>query len=52
MAQREEDVEKYFNYEMPPFPPSLFKGGLMRKPDKPSLCKAIMKVSDALERKT
>ena len=25
MAQHEEDVEKYFNYEMSPFPPSLFK---------------------------
>ena len=47
MAQREEDVEKYFNYEMSPFPPSLFKDGLMRKPDKP-LRKAIMKVNDAI----
>ena len=52
MAQREEDVEKYFNYEISPFPPSLFKDGLMRKSDKPSLRKAIMKVNDALKRKT
>ena len=48
MAQREEDVEKNFNYEMSPFPPSIFKDDLIKKPDKPSLRKAIMKVNDAI----
>ena len=48
MARREEDVQKYFEYEMSPFPPPLFKDGLMRKPDKPSLRKAIMKNNDSI----
>ena len=30
-------MEQYFQYELTPFPESLFKNGLMRKPDKSSL---------------
>ena len=48
VAQREEDVGKYFAYEMSPSPPSLFKDGLTRKPDKSSLRKALMKMDDAI----
>ena len=28
VAQREDDIESYFMYEMSPYPPSLFKDGL------------------------
>ena len=42
VAQREEDVEKYFEYELTQFPESLFNRGLMRKPDKASLRKLIL----------
>ena len=34
--------------KMSPSPPSLFKNGLMRKPDKSSLRKALMKMDDAI----
>lgn len=50
IAQQEDEIEKYFQYEMSVFPLSLFKDGLMRKPDKPSLRKAIMPDSAALQR--
>ena len=41
-------MEKYFAYEMSPSPPSLFKDGLMKKPDKSSHRKALMKMDDAI----
>ena len=51
IAQREkEDSKEFFAYELTQEPMSLFKKGLMRKPDKPSLRKAIMKDDDALVR--
>ena len=34
VAQREDDIESYFIYEMSPYPASLFKDGLMRKADR------------------
>ena len=47
IAQREEeDIEKFFSYELTQEPMSLFSKGLMRKPDKPSLRKALMKDED------
>ena len=33
------DVEKDFQFEISPYPPSLFKDILMRQPDKPTLFK-------------
>ena len=42
IAQQEGDMEMYFKYEMSAFPMPLFKDGLMRKPDKPSLRKVMM----------
>ena len=45
-AQREDDVEKYFKFEMSPYPPFLFKDASMRKPDKPTLRKILLKDKD------
>ena len=45
VAKREENEESYFYYEMTNEPMSLFKNMMMRKPDKPSLRKAL--VTDA-----
>ena len=51
IAQREqEDVVKLFKFELTQEPMSLFKHGLMRKPDKSSLRKAIMKDNEALKK--
>ena len=36
-TNRSLDIQSVFNYELPVFPAALFKNGLMRKPDKPSL---------------
>ena len=41
VAQREEHVEEYFEYEMTNYPMSIFKDNMMRKPDKASLRKII-----------
>ena len=47
VAQRErEDIEEFFSHELTQEPMSLFSKGLMRKPDKPSLRKALMKDED------
>ena len=37
LAGREDNVEKYFDFELTTYPMSLFKDGVMRKPDKASL---------------
>ena len=37
LAGREENIEKYFDFELTTYPMSLFKDGMMRKPDKASL---------------
>ena len=42
LAGREENVEKFFDFELTTYPMSLFKDGLLRKPDKASLRKVIL----------
>ena len=42
MIQREENLEKFFEYELTPMPTSLFKDGMMRKADKPALRKHLI----------
>ena len=42
VAQREKNVEQYFEFELTQFPESLFKHGLMRKPDKASLRRSLL----------
>ena len=42
LAGREENVEKYFDYELTPYPMSLFKDGCMRKADKAALRSLIL----------
>lgn len=41
LLEREEHMEKYFNYELTPVPTSLFKDKFMRHPDKSSLAHAL-----------
>ena len=49
LAGREDNVEKYFEYELTPYPMSLFKDGFMRKPDKASLRNVLLtNTSDSL----
>ena len=42
LVRREEDLDSYFSFEMTHEPMSLFKDGVMRKPDKPALRKVLM----------
>ena len=42
LAQREEDIEPNFDFELTKYPMSLFKDNLMRKPDKSSLRKVFL----------
>ena len=42
VAEREDDIEAFFKFELTPEPMALFKDGMLRKPDKPSLRKVIM----------
>ena len=46
IAQPEDDVEKYFKFEMSPYPLSLFKDALMHNPEKPTLRKVLLKDED------
>ena len=48
IAERENDVEKYFSFGMTPYPTSLFKESFMRKADKASLRRAIMSDDEAV----
>ena len=48
IAKREENEEKYFDYELTTEPMSLFKNNLTRSPDKPSLRKVLLKDDDAI----
>ena len=51
LAQREEEnMEDFFSFELTQEPMSLFAKGMMRKPDKPSLRKALMKEEGAIHR--
>ena len=43
IAERSNDLEPYFEYELTNTPASLFKDGFMRKPNKSSLMHAITK---------
>ena len=45
IAKREENDEKYFDYELTTEPMSLFKKNLMRSPDKLSLKKCYSKMA-------
>ena len=51
IAEREENLERFFQYELTVEPMSLFQDGMMRKPDKPSLRKAIILEEDAMSKK-
>ena len=46
IAEREENVEQYFDYELNHQALSLFKNGLMRKPDKAALRKSLLPDED------
>ena len=48
ITEREDDVKKYFSLEMMPYPPSLFKDGLMRRADKAALRRALMSGDEAV----
>ena len=48
VAKREKDEEQYFDHELTTEPMALFKNGLMRKPDKPALRKALLKEEDVI----
>ena len=48
ITKREENEEKYFDYELTKEPMSLFKNNLMRNPDKPSLRKVLLKDDNAI----
>ena len=52
IAQREYDMEKYFKLEMSPYPPSLFKDALTRKPGKPTLRKVFLTDEDRVNEET
>ena len=51
IAEREENLDQFFRYELTAEPMSLFKEGMMRKPDKPSLRKVNMPEEDAMPKK-
>jgi hypothetical protein len=46
IAEREDNVEQYFDYELNHQPLSLFKNGFMRKPDKAALRKRLLPDND------
>ena len=48
VTEREESLEQFFEYELTSEPMSIFRGGMMRKPDKPSLCKVLLPDSESL----
>ena len=50
VTAREDDIEEFFKYELTQEPMSLFKGGLMRKPDKASLRKIIMPETNVVQK--
>ena len=50
IASREDDLEPMFKYELTFEPMSLFKVGLMRKPDKPALRNVIVPGEDAVKK--
>ena len=50
VAERQQSVESCFAYELTPYPMALFKDSCLRKPDKPSLLRHVVKdlADDAL----
>ena len=50
ISVREESLKPYFEYELTSEPMSLFKEGMMRKPDKPSLRKVAMPDEESITR--
>ena len=50
VAEREGDLESFFEFELTTEPMSLFKNGMMRKPDKPALRKVIMPDETAIQK--
>ena len=50
VAAHEEDLEPFFEFELTYEPMSLFKQGMMRDPDKPSLRKVIMSDINAVKK--
>lgn len=50
VAEREDDIESFFEFELTPEPMALFKDGMLRKPDKPSLRKVIMPEENSIHK--
>ena len=50
IAAREDNIEEFFQYELTREPMSLFKGGMMRKPDKAALRRVIMPEKNAIKK--
>ena len=50
VATLEDDLEPIFEFELTYKPMSLFKNGMMRKPDKPLFQKVIMCDKDAVKK--
>ena len=50
IAEREPDLEAFFEYELTTEPMALFKDGMLRKPDKPAIRKIIMPEKKAIEK--
>ena len=50
VAARQDNIEEFFHYELTQEPMSLFKNGMMRKPDKPSLRKVAYTSSEMVKR--
>ena len=48
VAETEESLEQFFEYELTSEPMSIFKDGMMRKPDKPSFRKVLLPDSESL----
>ena len=50
VAAREYNIEEFFHYELIQEPMSLFKNGMIRKSDKPSIRKVIMPEEDSIKK--
>ena len=48
IAQKEDDVEQQFAFELTPEPTELFKDGMMRKPQKATLRKHLLSKCEQL----
>ena len=50
VAAQEGNIEEFFHYELTQEPMLLFKNGMMRKPDKPSLRKVTMTEEEVIKK--